>query len=153
MHLDGPRPTRDFEFELFGDGGYDPKVGASFSAQVRYFQPGRQYFVSAIDFERPVASRLPHRYGYEESTVHTAELSAMVASLKLITPGACNMFVGDRSALFSALNEAADPCSLWPTKGACLPFEGRLRAIMRRIAAAWCGEGIPQWKEDQIRNP
>ena len=64
------------------------------------------------------------------------------------------MFVGDRSALFSALNEAADPCSQWPTKGACLPLEGRLRAIMRRIAAAWSGEsGIPQLKEDQILNP
>ena len=42
-----------------------------------YSQPGLQYFVSAIDFERPVASRLPRRYGYEKSTVHTAELTAM----------------------------------------------------------------------------
>ena len=78
----------------------------------------------------------------------------MIASLRWIAPGAYNMFVGDRSALFSALKEAADPCSLWPTKGARLPLEGRLRAILRRIASAWTGEsGIPIWKDDQIRNP
>ena len=64
------------------------------------------------------------------------------------------MFVGGRSALFLAFKEAADPCSLWPTKGAGLLREGRLRAILRRIASAWTGEsGIPLWKDDQIRNP
>ena len=139
---------------MYGDGGYDVKLGASFSAQVRYFQAGPLYFESSIDSERPIASRLPHKYGYQESMVHTVEIAAMIASLRWIAPGAYNMFLGDRSALFSALKEAADPCSLWPTKGACLPLEGRLRAILRRIASAWTGEtGIPLWKDDQIRNP
>ena len=154
MRLDAPRPIRDSDFALFWDGGYDPKHGASFSAQVRYFKSGPQYFISAVGFERPVASRLPHRYGYEESTVHTAELSAMVASLRWCSPGEWNMFVGDRSALFSALNEAVDPCSLWPARSACLPLEGRLRSIMRRLASSWIGVcNIPRWKDDQIRNP
>ena len=64
------------------------------------------------------------------------------------------MFVGDRSALFSALNEAADPCSLWPARSACLPLEGRLRSIMRRIVSSWIGVcNIPRWKDDQTRNP
>ena len=97
-------------------------------------------FISSVDSGRPVVFRLPFSYGYEESTVHTVELAAMIASMRWISPGAYNMFVGDRSALFSALKEAADPCSLWPTKGACLPLEGRLRAILRRIASAWTGE-------------
>ena len=153
-HLDAPCSTRDCEFALYGDGGYDAKLGAAFSAQVRYFQDGPLYFESSIYSERPVASRLPHRYGYEESTVHTAELSAMIAAMRWVVPDAHNMFVGDRSALFSALKEAADPCSLWPTKGACLPLEGRLRAILRRIAVAWSGEcRIPRWKDSQIRHP
>ena len=148
MHLDATQPT------LFGDGEYDLSDGASFSAQVRYFQPGPQYFVSADAAERPVASRLPRRYGYEESTVHTAKLSAMIASLKWRTQGAWNMFVGDRSALFAALRDAADPCSIWPSRGACLPLEGRLRAIMRRMAGSWAGgNDIPQWNEDLILNP
>ena len=64
------------------------------------------------------------------------------------------MFVGDRSALFAALRDAADPCSIWPSRGACLPLEGRLRAIMRRMAGSWAGgSDTPQWKEDQILNP
>ena len=99
-HLDAPRPIRNCESALHVDGGYDVKLGASFSAQVKYFQAGPLYFESSIDSERPVASRLPHRYGYEESTGHTAELAAMIASLRWIAPGAYNMFVGDRNALF-----------------------------------------------------
>ena len=35
-----------------------------------------------------------------------------------------------------------------------LPLEGRLRAIMRRMAGSWTGgSDTPQWKEDQILNP
>ena len=154
MHLDSPRPIMDNEFALFGDGGYDVKHGASFSAQIRFFQSGPQYFLSTATFESPVSSRLPHRYGYEESTVHTAELSAMVASLRWCSPGAWNMFVGDRSSLFSALREAADPFALWPSRGACLPLEGRLRFIVRRIASSWTGVcNTPLWKENQEHYP
>ena len=43
-HLDAPRPIRDSEFALYGDGGYDIKLGASFSAQVKYFQAVPLYF-------------------------------------------------------------------------------------------------------------
>ena len=74
-----------------------------------------------------------------ESTVHIAELSARIASLRWRIQGAWNMFVGDRSALFAALRDAVDPCSIWPSRGACLPLEGRLRAIMRRMAGSWIG--------------
>ena len=139
-HLDAACSIRDDEFAVYGDGGYDAKVGASFAAQARYFQDGPLYFEKSILSERVVASRLPVRFGYEESTVHTAELSAMIAAMRWVAPGKHNMFVGDRSALFSSLQEAADPTSLWPAKGACLPLEGRLRAILRRLASTWTGE-------------
>ena len=139
---------------MFGDGGYDHRDGASFSAQVLYFQPGPQYFVSSEGFERPVASRLPRRYGYEDSTVHNAEMAAMVASLRWRTQGAWNMFVGDRSALFAAIRDAADPGSIWPSRGACLPLEGLVRYIIRLMAMAWTGSsGIPQCKADQTLYP
>ena len=139
---------------IFGYGGYDHSEGSSFSAQVRYFQPGPQYFASSGGFERPVASHLPRRYGYEDSTVQTTEMAAMVASLKWRTQGAWNMFVGDRGALFAVLRDAADPGSIWPSRGACLPLEGRLRSIIRFMAMAWSrSSGIPQWKADQTLHP
>ena len=78
----------------------------------------------------------------------------MVASLRWRTQGVWNMFVGDRSAMFAALRDAADPGSIWPSRSACLPLEGRLRSIMRLMAMAWIGSSdIPQWKADQTRNP
>ena len=150
MHLDSFRRMMDNEFALFGDGGYDVTHGASFSSQIRYFQSGPQYFLSSATSESPVSSRLPFRYGFEESIVHAAELSAMVASLRWCTPGAWNMFVGDRSSLFAALREAADPSALWPSRGACLPLEGRLRFILRRISNSWSGLcNTLLWREDQ----
>ena len=74
----------------------------------------------------------------------------MIAFLRWCIPGAWNMFVGDRSSLFAALREAADPSALWPSRGACLPLEGRLRAILRRISNSWSGGcNTPVWREDQ----
>ena len=154
MHLDSPCFIMDNEFALFGDGGYDVFNGAYFSAEIRFFQSGPQYFVSSLTSVPPVSSRLPCRFGFEESIVHTAELSAMIASLRWCTPGAWNMFVGDRSSLFAALREAADPAALWPSRGACLPLEGRLRAILRRIANSWSGDSsTPLWRDDQELHP
>ena len=48
-HLEAPRLIRDSEFALYGDGGYDVKLGASFSAQDLYFQAGPLYFKSSVD--------------------------------------------------------------------------------------------------------
>ena len=63
------------------------------------------------------------------------------------------MSVGDRNALFDVLREAADPSSIWPSRGACLPLEGRLRAIMRHMAGVWSGsDDRPHWKIDQEQN-
>ena len=64
------------------------------------------------------------------------------------------MFVGDRSALFDALKKTVNTSSIWPSRGACLPLEGRLRSIMRQTASAWndCGD-MPRWKVDQVQNP
>ena len=64
------------------------------------------------------------------------------------------MSVGDRTALFAARRVAADPTSILHSSGACLPLEGRLRAIMRLMAMAWIDSiSIPQCKADQTRNP
>lgn len=71
MHLDTLKPTNGNEFALFGDGGIDHGVGATFSAQVRYFHHDSQYVVTSAGWERPVASRLPCRYGYEEKVRST----------------------------------------------------------------------------------
>ena len=78
----------------------------------------------------------------------------MIVVLGWRTPGTWNMFAGDRSALFDALKEAADPSSIWPARGACLPLEGRLRLILQQTAGAWNGDNnMPRWKMYQIQNP
>ena len=56
-------------------------------------------------------ARLPDRFGYEKSTVHTAELTAMLTALRWRRRGQWNIFVGDRRALFDALKEAVNPSS------------------------------------------
>ena len=77
-----PVPTPDCELGLFGDGGHDIVRGASFSAEARPFQNNSSYFTSSLSAVGKVASRLPIRFGYEKASVHTAELSAMIASLR-----------------------------------------------------------------------
>ena len=147
-------PIPDDEFGLFGDGGFDIFLGASFSAEARLFQDNHSYFITAIGNAARVSSRLPSRFGYEGSTVHTAELSAMITSLRWACPGKWNLFVGDRSALFSALREASDPVPQWLNKSASLPFEGRLRRILARLGTPVCFDRrVPRWRRDQVDHP
>ena len=123
MRLDSPRSVMDNKFVLFGYVGYDAVHTAFFFALARLLKPGPQYFVSSAASLPPVSFRLPCRFGFEESTVHTAKSPAMIASLRWCTPGARHMVVSDRSSLFAALRETADSASLWPFSGACLPLK------------------------------
>lgn len=86
---------------LFGVGGFSSRAGATFSGQARAFGRGDEYWHSTDPVSEPVVSRLPARYGYDIATVHTAELCALDASLRWRLRGHWNMYIGDRSALFS----------------------------------------------------
>ena len=67
---------------LYGDGGYVPGSGATYAAQPRLFGQDSNYFNNSSAASRPVLARLPNRFGYETCTIHTAEMAAMVASLR-----------------------------------------------------------------------
>ena len=154
QNLDSPVPTPDCELGLFGDGGYDIVRGASFSAEARPFQNNPSYFTSSLSPVGKVASRLPIRFGYEKASVHTAELSAMIASLRWADPTKWNLFVGDRSALFDSLREASSASSKWPNKGSSIPLEGRLKILMTRICKPReTAPPITKWRQDQVDRP
>ena len=99
-------------------------------------------------------ARLPDRFGYEKSTVHTAELTAMLASLRWRKPGQWNMLVGDMSALFNALTHASEINRTWTVKGSCVPLEGRMRKIITELEKAWQGAPPrPKLRIDQEETP
>ena len=58
------------------------KLGATYAAQIRIFGEGPNYFKESGVASRPVLARLPLRFGYEASTIRTAELAAKVRSLR-----------------------------------------------------------------------
>ena len=95
------------EVGLFGDVGFYRRRGATFAAQARAFGTLENYWLASRPAADMTASRMPARYGYEAPTIHTAELAALIASLRWRRPGCWNLFVGDRSALFSAMERAA----------------------------------------------
>ena len=98
--------------------------------------------------------RLPTRFGYEACTIHTAELVAMTASLRWRNDAGWNRFVFDRSVFFNALQHASETNSSWPTEGACLFLEGRLRNILQVIKNGWTTpETMPPCKIDQDTSP
>ena len=88
---------------MFGDGGFALACGGLFSAQARVFGQLDQYWDDSTPAAAAVACRTPARYGFESVTVHCAEMAALVAALRWRQRGAWNMFVGDRSAFFAAL--------------------------------------------------
>ena len=111
--------TSERDVALYGDGSYIEGGCVTYSAQPFKFCNDLQYFDDAEDVCAAIKARLPNRFGYERTTIHTAELAAMVASLKWRRLGQWNLFVGDRSALFSAFSQASRINPAWTIKGAC----------------------------------
>ena len=101
---------------LYGDGGFVPGSGDTFAAQPRLVGQEPNYYNNSSAASSPVLLRLPNRFGFETCTIHTAELAAMVASLRWRSDGVWDLFVGDKSALFNALHRASDPNAPWPSK-------------------------------------
>ena len=72
--------TRDVA--LYGDGSYKEGDGATYAAQPRRFRDDQDYFNKTEAAAVSAMAKLPEMFGYEKSTVHTAELAAMITSLK-----------------------------------------------------------------------
>ena len=151
-HLDSvaPDPGPGEDIALYGDGGFVPGVGATFSAQARAFGPDPHYWQDSGSVSLPVASRLPRRYGHEECTVHTAELAALLSSLRWRRAGEWNMLVCDRSSLFSLLSRLEVGSMNRLHDCACAPLEARLRSVLRELASSWHpGAPPPSWRVHQ----
>ena len=83
-HIDKRMPratTRDVA--LYVDGSYKEGDGATYAAQPRRFGDDQDYGNQTEPEAVAAMARLPDRFGYEKSTVHTAELAAMLTSLRL----------------------------------------------------------------------
>lgn len=142
------------EVGLFGDGGFDRRRGATFAAQARAFGTLENYWLASRPAADMTASRMAVRYGYKAPTIHTAELAALIASLRWRRPGCWNLFFGDRSALFSAMERAASRSPGARNKLACAPFECRLRRVLAELSDAWEGTPhIPAWRLNQVAYP
>ena len=68
--------TRDVA--LYGDGSYKEGDGATYAAQPRSFRNAEDYFNRTVAAAVSGLARLPERFGYETSIIHTAELVAMI---------------------------------------------------------------------------
>lgn len=139
---------------LFGDGVYNPHDGATFSGQARAFGQGDQYWQHTDPVSDTVAGKLPRRYGYEQSTIHTAEVCGLVASLRWRRPGEWNIFIGDRSALFQIMTKVATKAHTCILGGCCSTLETMLLHIMRELEAGWeVGVPAPAWRRHQVLHP
>ena len=102
-----PFPT-GADFGIFSDGGFSGGDKASFSCQARSFGDPPGYWDSSTVMTSPIVSRLPTAYGNAACDIHTAELMGMIAGLRYAQPGNWNLYVGDRSSLFSLLRSLSD---------------------------------------------
>jgi hypothetical protein len=148
-----PAPFSHLDYALYGDGGYNGK-GATSCAQARSSGTGREYWPSSACVSEKLTSLLPLRYGNERPMVHTAEMVAMLNSLRWRTPGGWNLAVYDRSALFHVLNQVCggNPRAM---KGINLaPLACRLRHICMELRdAATALPSPPSWRMQQVHMP
>ena len=147
-YLDAACPflTQD-DFAMYSDGSEKGLSQCSFAAQARSFSRT----VSA-----PMASRLPAAYGHERCSIHTAELMGMLSALRYAKPGAWNLFVGDRSSLFSLITKLSDgPLLKAILRSANIPLASRLSGILARLQVAWPGTPPlpPAWRMHQTMHP
>ena len=148
--LDSPQAVsngHDCDVALYADGGYTGAIGATFAAQARHFGRLGEYSDSSSPAAPALLRWLP-RYGLYRCGAHAAELAGMLCALRWRRPGEWNMFVGDRSALFSLIHNLPTRKSLLTRRCACLPLESLLLAIVANLRRTG-GARVPCWRLDQ----
>ena len=149
-----PPPRGSEESALFGDGGFVPPRCATFCCQSRGFGSGDEYWRSAAWASSLLSGRLPARWGWEECTVHTAELFSLVCSLKFRRPSQWRLLVFDRSALFSTLRAAVKSMPAHILSSSCLTLVTQLRHILLELEKAWSpASPKPSWRLHQEQFP
>ena len=141
---------------MYSDGSEKGLSQCSFAAQARSFGTPPHYWESSHTVSAPMASRLPAAYGHERCSIHTAELMGMLSARRYAKPGAWNLFVGDRSSLFSLITKLSDgPLLKAILRSANIPLASRLSGILARLQVAWPGTPPlpPAWRMHQTMHP
>ena len=139
---------------LYGDGGYSPSVGATFCCQARGFGAAGEYWNTSSWASRMLSGRLPARYGWEPSTIHTAELQALVCSLRFRAMDRWHLLVFDRSSLAHALRVSIEGSLHQLLALSCCPLVLHLKRVLQQLGRHWTGNApSPSWRQHQEAFP
>ena len=153
-HLDSTlHGLAGLDMGLFADGGADAAT-CTFAGQARSFGVDDRYWEESHSVMPQLRGRLPRRWGWEDTTIHTAEFFAMLVALRWRRLNAWNLLVVDRSALFPVLRACVENGSVGLRKYSCLPLMARLRGVLEEMKDHWSGTARkPVWRRDQETNP
>ena len=152
QHLDNRQQVLpNTDLALFADGGANAEATVA-ACQARAFA-GAHYWTTASEVGPQLAVRLPARYGWEHTTVHTAELLAMLAALRWRRPGEWNLIVLDRASLFPLLRlDARSQARILSSP--CHHLVARVRTVTGELSAAWQNNApAPLWRVHQLTAP
>ena len=127
---------------MYSDGGGGRTITAC--SQARPFGDGRDYWDSGVEVTAQLITQLPRRFGYELTTVHTAEMLGMITGLGWRRRGQWNLLVCDRSALFGAMHRGREQSINKRMQTVCAPLETRLTAMLQDLEGAWNDPPKPQ---------
>ena len=148
QHLDSRQQVlHNTDLALFADGGANEEATAA-ARQARAFA-GSHYWTTASEVGPQLAVRLPARYGWEHTTVHTAELLAI---LRWRRPGEWNLLVLDRASLFPLLRlDARSQARILSSP--CHHLVSRVRTVSRELSAAWQDDAPAPLRVHQLTAP
>ncbi|CAE7837193.1 unnamed protein product [Symbiodinium sp. CCMP2592] len=152
QHLDSKQQILpNVDIGLFADGGANGEATVA-ACQARAFA-GPHYWNTASAAGPQLAVRLPARYGWEHTTVHTAELLAMLAALRWRRPGAWNLLVLDRASLFPLLQQNVHKQNRI-LSSPCLHLVSRVHTVTGELSSAWRDHApTPLWRAHQLTAP
>eukprot|EP00439_Symbiodinium_sp_Y106_P048881 s5598_g6.t1 len=148
-----PDPPISAEHAIYGDGGFSARVGASFACQARGFGRLGEYWDSSAWVSQQIAGKLPRRLGWENTTIHTAELRSLLCALRFRRPGHWHLLVFDRSALFASMRVAAAGSLSRLLNSPCLQLVVQLKHVLGELRKSWRGAPPPAWRMHQQSFP
>ena len=139
---------------LYGDAGYSPQFGATFCSQARGFGVAGEYWTTSSWASRTLSGRLPARYGWEPSTIHTAELQALVCSLRFRVPDRWHLLVFDRSSFGHAMRASVSGSLHQLLASSCCTLVLHLKKELQHLGHHWTGHAAcPSWRQHQESFP
>ena len=148
-----PHASDTSDSAIYGDGGFS-KDGATFACQARGFGSVGQYWECSAWVSRQIQGKLPTRYGWESSTIHTAELLSLAVSLRFRRADNWHLLVFDRSALFDSLRTASAGSLSKLLSAPSLHLVSLLKYGLDDLRHAWAAQATPpSWRLHQLAFP